>query len=67
VRNVLASISPRNRELLAAIFLDERSVEQVCQQFGVERDYLRVLLFRARAQLKRELKKEERRTAAKMI
>ncbi len=66
VRNVLASISPRNRELLAAIFLDERSVEQVCQQFGVERDYLRVLLFRARAQLKRELKKEERRSAAKM-
>jgi RNA polymerase sigma-70 factor (ECF subfamily) len=65
VREILARMPERNRQLLTAVFLEERSVEQVCKDFGVDRDYLRVLLFRARAQLRRALRREEHRNTAR--
>jgi RNA polymerase sigma-70 factor (ECF subfamily) len=40
--------------LLKAIFLDERDRDEVCQEFGVDRDYLRVLLHRAKQEFKTE-------------
>jgi RNA polymerase sigma-70 factor (ECF subfamily) len=57
VRSVLNEMSPKNRRLLAAIFLEERSSEEVCRQFGVDQNYLRVLLFRARAQFRKIMEK----------
>jgi RNA polymerase sigma-70 factor, ECF subfamily len=48
VREILKEMKPRDRELLAAIFLEEKGKEEVCQKFGVEREYLRVLLHRAK-------------------
>lgn len=48
VRRVLDDLSERDRELLRAVFLEERDKDEVCTQLGVDRDYLRVLLHRAK-------------------
>lgn len=54
VRKILLKLAPRDRSLLKAVFLDERDRDEVCQEFGVERDYLRVLLHRAKQEFKAE-------------
>ena len=48
VRNVLAGMNERDRSLLRAVFLEERDKDEVCTELGVDRDYLRVLLHRAK-------------------
>ncbi len=48
VREVLGGLPEHDRSLLKAVFLDERDREEVCREFGVDRDYLRVLLHRAK-------------------
>jgi RNA polymerase sigma factor (sigma-70 family) len=48
VRQVLDDLPARDRLLLEEIFLKERDKDEVCREFQVDRDYLRVLLFRAR-------------------
>jgi RNA polymerase sigma-70 factor (ECF subfamily) len=48
VRNILNQMGEKDRCLLRAIFLEERDKDEVCQEFGVTRENLRVLLFRAR-------------------
>jgi RNA polymerase sigma-70 factor, ECF subfamily len=48
VRDVLARLPDKDRRLLKALFIDEKEKEQVCREFGVDRDYLRVLLHRAK-------------------
>ena len=58
VRLVLGRISAKNRQLLSAIFLEERPSADVCKQFGVDQNYLRVLLFRARAQFRKAMGRE---------
>jgi RNA polymerase sigma-70 factor, ECF subfamily len=63
VREMLARMPARNRRLLTAVFLDERPLEEVCNEFGVDRNYLRVLLFRARAQLRQAVRKSAGRAA----
>ena len=48
VRNLLLQLPDRDQAILRAIFLDELSKDEVCKKFGVGRDYLRVLLHRAK-------------------
>jgi RNA polymerase sigma factor (sigma-70 family) len=38
----------RDADILRALFLHERHPDDVCREFGVDRGYLRVLLFRAK-------------------
>ena len=52
VRRILAEMKPRDRELLHALFLEEKDKDEICREFGVERDYLRVLLYRARVRFR---------------
>ncbi len=54
VREILVDMQPRDRDLLKAVFLDERDRDEVCRDFGVDREYLRVLLFRAKQEFKTE-------------
>jgi RNA polymerase sigma-70 factor (ECF subfamily) len=54
VREILLDLPPRDRSLLHAVFLDERDRDEVCREFGVDRDYLRVLLHRAKQEFKTE-------------
>jgi RNA polymerase sigma-70 factor (ECF subfamily) len=49
VRHVLNGLGERDRSLLQAVFLEERDKDEVCTELGVDRDYLRVLLHRAKA------------------
>jgi RNA polymerase sigma-70 factor (ECF subfamily) len=48
VRRVLDDLNDRDRSLLRAVFLEERDKDEVCTELGVDRDYLRVLLHRAK-------------------
>jgi RNA polymerase sigma-70 factor (ECF subfamily) len=52
VRNILDGLSERDRRLLKEVFLDERNKDDVCRDFGVDRNYLRVLLHRAKQTFK---------------
>lgn len=52
VKRMLGELAPRDRELLQRIFLDEHNKDAVCEEFKVNRDYLRVLLHRARGRLR---------------
>jgi RNA polymerase sigma-70 factor, ECF subfamily len=54
VREILLDMPVRDRELLKAVFLDERDRDEVCDEFGVDREYLRVLLYRAKKDFKAE-------------
>jgi len=54
VREILERLPLRDRSLLKAVFLDERDRNEVCREFGVEREYLRVLLHRAKQEFKVE-------------
>ncbi len=48
VRHILAQLGEKDRRLLRSIFLEEKEKDEVCREFGVDRDYLRVLLHRAK-------------------
>ena len=52
VRQVLEQLPERDRRLLREVFLEERDKDEVCRDFGVDRDYLRVLLHRAKQSFK---------------
>jgi RNA polymerase sigma-70 factor, ECF subfamily len=48
VRQTVQELPKKDRDLLKAFFLEEKDKDEVCSQFGVDRDYLRVLLHRAK-------------------
>jgi RNA polymerase sigma-70 factor, ECF subfamily len=52
VRAILDEMPERDRRLLREVFLEERDKDDVCREFGVDRDYLRVLLHRAKQTFK---------------
>ena len=52
VREILNEMSDRDRRILRAVFLEELDKDDVCREFGVDRDYLRVLLHRAKQSFK---------------
>jgi len=54
VREILDEMPERDRRILSAIFLEEQDKDEVCREFGVHRDYLRVLLHRAKLAFKAE-------------
>lgn len=55
VREALAEMSGKERDLLRAIFYDEIDKDEVCARYNVTRDHLRVLLFRAKTRLQRNM------------
>lgn len=52
IRKILEEMPERDRRLLREIFLEERDKDDVCRDFGVDREYLRVLLHRAKLSFK---------------
>ena len=52
VREILKDMSERDRRLIREVFLEERDKDAVCRDFGIDRDYLRVLLHRAKQSFK---------------
>jgi RNA polymerase sigma-70 factor (ECF subfamily) len=47
VRQIVDDLPERDRRILRAVILEERDKDEVCEQLGVDRDYLRVLQHRA--------------------
>lgn len=60
VRRVLDQLPQKDRNILRAIFMEEKSKDEVCKEFGVNRDYLRVLLHRAKQTFRSYYEKNER-------
>lgn len=52
VQEILEEMPERDRRLIREVFLEERDKDAVCRDFGVDRDYLRVLLHRAKLSFK---------------
>jgi RNA polymerase sigma-70 factor, ECF subfamily len=48
IRRILKTLPRRDRQLLRAIFLEEKDKDEVCRLLHVDRGYLRVLLHRAK-------------------
>jgi len=63
VRQILEGMPDRDRALLRAIFLEEKDKDTICREFGVDRDYLRVLLHRAKDKFKALYEKDQVRVA----
>jgi RNA polymerase sigma-70 factor (ECF subfamily) len=55
VKKILADLSEKDRALLRRVFLEEADKDDVCSEFGVGRNYLRVLVHRAKLRLKAAL------------
>ena len=56
VRQILNQLPERDRRLLQSVLLEERNKDEVCAEFGITREYLRVLLHRARQSFKSRYK-----------
>ena len=52
VRKILSGLPARDRELLRAVLLEENDKDAVCRDIGVDRNYLRVLMHRAKDKFK---------------
>ncbi|HEY1744012.1 MAG TPA: sigma-70 family RNA polymerase sigma factor [Granulicella sp.] len=48
VRQALEKLPQRDQTILRAVFLEEREKDDLCREIGVTRDYIRVLLHRAK-------------------
>lgn len=60
VRLVLATLPKRDQALLRAMFLEDKDKDEVCREFGIDRDYLRVLFHRAKDKFKAIYQKDAR-------
>jgi RNA polymerase sigma-70 factor, ECF subfamily len=58
VRTILSALPARDRDLLRAVFFEEKDKDSVCREMGVDRNYLRVLLHRAKDKFKAVYEKE---------
>src|SRR2546426_644096 len=52
VEAVLDELPEKDRDLLRMFFLEERDKTELCKRFGVNEDYLRVLLHRAKSRFR---------------
>lgn len=52
VHRVLQQLSAKDRALIQAVFIEERDKDEVCRELGVTREYLRVLICRAKQNFK---------------
>jgi RNA polymerase sigma-70 factor (ECF subfamily) len=60
VQRILGGLAERDRAVMKALFLEERDKDEVCREFGVTREYLRVLVHRAKQAFKAHYLKAER-------
>lgn len=52
VRQVLEELPPKDRELLRMVYYEDIDRAQICRSFRVEREYLRVLMHRAKGRFR---------------
>ena len=59
VRAALTALAPKERELLNWLFFEGRDKDQICRDLEVDRDYLRVLLHRAKNHFRDRLAQQD--------
>ncbi|MGH9430309.1 MAG: RNA polymerase sigma factor [Terriglobia bacterium] len=59
VEKVLDRLPETDREILKMLFFEETDKQEICRAMGVSRDYLRVLVYRARLHFRTALHKVE--------
>lgn len=64
VRSVLAKLADKDQQILRAVFLEETDKGEICKRFQVDRDYLRVLVHRAKLRFREALDKTQPRATA---
>jgi RNA polymerase sigma-70 factor, ECF subfamily len=65
VRAVLSAMPEKDRKILRWLFFEERDKDEVCRQLKVDREYLRVLLHRAKLRFRSDfLKRQEADSSA---
>jgi len=52
VRRALEALPEKERQLLRWLFFEERDKDLICRELKIDRNYLRVLLHRAKAHFK---------------
>ncbi len=60
VHEVLETLGDRERRVLRSVFVEERDKDEVCRELGIDRNYMRVLVHRAKQAFR---EKYERRLA----
>ena len=63
VRAILASLPDKDRQILRLLFFEELEKDEVCRIYRVDRDYLRVLLHRAKNRFRAGLSQSRVATA----
>jgi RNA polymerase sigma-70 factor (ECF subfamily) len=48
IRVVLEEMPEKERRLLRGLYLEDKEKDELCRDFGVDREYLRVMLHRAK-------------------
>jgi RNA polymerase sigma-70 factor, ECF subfamily len=48
VHQILKEMQPRDLKLLKGVLLEDKNKEEICKELGVDREYLRVLIHRAK-------------------
>jgi RNA polymerase sigma-70 factor (ECF subfamily) len=48
VHEVLDSLGERDRRVLRSLFVEERDKDDICKDLGIDRQYMRVLVYRAK-------------------
>lgn len=59
VRAVLSAMPDKDRKILRWLFFEERDKDEVCRQLKVDREYLRVLLHRAKQRFRADFLKHQ--------
>lgn len=59
VRRILEDLPERDRRILRSLFFEEKDKDVICQEFGVKRDYLRVLVLRAKDKFRTLYEKDQ--------
>ena len=62
VREAIAGLPPRDRDLIRWLFFEERDKDDVCRELKVDREYLRVLLHRAKQRFRERFASGEQQT-----
>jgi RNA polymerase sigma-70 factor (ECF subfamily) len=55
VQEVLCGLSKRDRELLRMVYFDEEGKTKTCRRLRIRKEYLRVVLYRAKARFRERL------------
>lgn len=67
VRALLDELPEKDRRILRAVFLEDAEKDEVCRRFDVTRDYLRVLVHRAKIRFRTAMDQQSTRETAERL